>query len=309
MCGMTLRLDPRRPILWRTPHSLQVGADPVLAHLDEVSDGDARLVDALAVGVTRSGLAMLADHAGVAARRVDALLEALAPALEPPRPPSGAAPSTIAVVGRGVGAQRIAGILQEAGSAVVLAGPGEVVVGQRGRRPALAVLVSTHVIDPLEHQRWLRADVAHLPVVFGEAAATIGPRVEPGATACLGCVERARALDEPLRAAIAAQLQGRAAAAESASLATEAAVEALRMLRASIPNRTDLPVASTSVRLDADSGARTTTAWWPDSACGCRGLTTRSEPVSRRENGSPPVQPAPRSSAEPTTARARVALG
>ena len=56
MCAMTLRLDPRRPIVWRTPHSLQIGVDPVLAVLDDVSEGDARLIDALAVGVPRSGL-------------------------------------------------------------------------------------------------------------------------------------------------------------------------------------------------------------------------------------------------------------
>ena len=301
---MTLRLDPRRPIVWRTPHSLQFGVDPVLAHLDDVSDGDARLIDALVVGVTRSGLSMLAEHADVAAHRVDELLEAIAPALAPAQPHPAAAPPTIAVVGHGLGAQRVAGVLHEAGNRVVLRAHGTPVSRLRGRGPVVAVLVSTHVIDPLEHQRWLRADVAHLPIVFGEAATTIGPWVEPGSTACLGCVERIRALDEPLRAAIAAQLQGRAAAAESASLATEAGVEALRMLRAGIPNRLEGPRASTSVRLDAASGARTTTTWWPSEGCGCRGLRPRAAPESRRGTGSAPARPAPTSTAAPTTARA-----
>lgn len=304
---MTLRLDPRRPIVWRTPHSLQIGVDPVVARLDDVSDGDARLVDALAVGVTRAGLAMLAEHAGVPRDRVERLLAAVAPALvatPAERAHDGAGLPSIAVVGRGLGTERVAGVLQEAGHPVMIVASGTVGRRVRGRRPALAVLVSAHVIDPLEHQRWLRDDVPHLPIVFGEVAVTVGPVVAVGSSACLGCVERERARRDPARAAIAAQLWGRPAAAESASLATEAAVEALRMLRASIPSRLHDPAASASVRLDAASGARTTTAWRPSEGCGCRGLTLRSEPAPRRGTGSAPARPAPRSTAAPTTARA-----
>lgn len=318
---MTLRLDPRLPIVWRTPHSLQIGVDPVIVVLDAVSDGDGRLVDALAVGVTRDGLAMLADRAGVAERRVDELLAAVAPALAVTR--AAASDTTvrpaIAVVGAGLGAQRVAAVLHEAGHPVALHAPGTAAT-TRGRRPSLAVLVSTHVIDPLEHQRWLRVDVPHLPIVFGEAAVTIGPLVAVGATACLGCVEREHARRDPARAAIATQLWGRAAAAESASLATEAAVEALRMLRASIPAPhddpapvadpapRDEPVASMSVRLDAANGVRATTEWWPDDGCGCRELNPSSAPAPRRGTGSAHARPAPTSTAAPTTARAPFAL-
>ncbi len=72
---------------WRTPHTLQIGVDPVLARLDGVSEGDARLIDALTIGVPRSGLDMLADLAGVDQRRVDQLLAALASALgDEPQP-------------------------------------------------------------------------------------------------------------------------------------------------------------------------------------------------------------------------------
>ena len=310
MCAMTLRLDPRRPIVWRTPHSLQIGVDPVLAQLDDVGDGDARLVDALAVGVTRAGLAMLAEHAGVPAPRVETLLASVAPALVTTTAgdPAGAvARPTIAVVGRGVGAQRVAGVLLEAGHPVTLLAPGTAETAARGRRPAMAVLVTTHVIDPLEHLRWLRADVPHLPIVFGEAAVTIGPLVAPGATACLGCVERSRALDDAARTAIASQLWGAPAAAESPALATEAAVEALRMLRAGIPNPDADPGASSSLRLDAESGAREAAEWWPSESCGCHGLTGRSAPESRRGTGSAHARPVPRSTAAPTTARALAA--
>lgn len=300
---MTLRLDPRRPIVWRTPHSLQIGVDPVLASLDDVSEGDARLVDALAVGVTRAGLAMLAERAAVPERRVDAVLDALAPALESPAASAARPRPAIAVVGTGIGAHRIASVLLDAGNAVTLTPTST--VRARGARPSVAVLVSTHVIDPFEHQRWLRVDVPHLPIVFGEAAASVGPLVLPGESGCLACVEQLRTLDDPARPAIAAQLWRTAAAAETASLATEAAVEALRLLRAGILT----PPLSTSVRLDAESGARTEQQWRPSAQCGCRGLSPWPEPAPRRENGSAPARRGPRSPVAPTTVRARVAPG
>lgn len=299
MCAMTLRLDPRRPIVWRTPNSLQIGVDPALAQLDDVSDGEARLVDALAVGVTRSGLEMLAQQQGVPPHRLDAVLSTITPALAPSALPT-AAPPAFAVVGVGLGAQRVAGVLREAGHPVSLIAPAAPATdpagSSRGRRPAVAVLVSSHVIDPREHQRWLRRDVPHLPIVFGEAAVTVGPLVHPGTSACLGCVERHRTLADPARTAIATQLWGAPAAAESAALATEAAVEGLRMLRAEVPGR--------SLRLDADTGERTATVWHPDAQCGCLGLSFRAEPAPRRETGSATARPARWSLAAPTRVRA-----
>jgi len=320
MCAMTLRLDPRRPIVWRTPHSLQIGVDPVLAQLDDVSDGHVRLIDALSVGVTRSGLAMLAEQAGVPAPHVDELLAGLDAALLSPVTADVRAPSaltsksvlptkpeksmaarpapraTIAVVGSGIGATRVAAVLSEAGLAATLVRPGltESTALVRGRRATAAVLVSAHVIDPREHCRWLRSDVPHVPVVFGEAAVTVGPLVEVGTTACLACVEQRRTRDDPARPAIASQLWGTAAAAESAGLATEAAVEALRMLRARIltsRNNADgdadadaIARAAVSVRLDAATGDRVEREWWPNEQCGCGGLSPLSEPALRRES-------------------------
>ena len=278
----------------------------MLAHLDNVSDGDARLIEALVVGVTRAGLAMLAERAGVLPHRVDELLAGVTAAMVDPTwsTPAAAPRPTITVVGVGVGAQRVAGVLVEAGHPVAIAVPGAMT---RGRRPATAVLVTAHVIDPHEHERWLRRDVPHLPIVFGEVSATIGPLVEVGVTACLRCVERHRTNDDFARPAIATQLWGQAAAAQSPALATEAAIEALRMLRTTsraAARGSDSPAATFSVRLDADSGLRTMREWWPNEGCGCRGLTALPEPAPRRETGSPPAPPAPWSHAAPTTARA-----
>lgn len=295
MCGMTLRLDPRRPIVWRTPHSLQVGVDPVLAHLDDVSEGEAQLIDALAVGVLRSGLDMLAESAGLEPGRVDAVLAALEAALltasaavDVPR---------VDVVGAGLGAQRIAAVLLESGFAVTARAPGT----RAARRPAphAVVLVSAHVVDPLEHQRWLRADVLHLPVVFGEASVRVGPLVDPGRSACLACVEQQRTCSDPAWPAIAAQLWGTQAAAEAAALATEAAVEVVRLVRGGVRER--------SIRIDADSGERTTTRWAVSERCGCHGLgavTALSAHEPRQESGSEPDRRALPLTERPTTARA-----
>lgn len=57
---MILRLDPRWPLVWRTPTSVQVGIDPPLVILDPISELEERLLAAIAVGVSESGLAMLA---------------------------------------------------------------------------------------------------------------------------------------------------------------------------------------------------------------------------------------------------------
>ncbi len=299
MCGMILRLDSRRPLVWRSPRCLQLGVDPRLAVLDDVTDGDARLIDALTAGVTRTGLGTLAAQAGVAAHRVDEVLEAVAPALE--RQPSPGDDSTgawrrppIAIVGRGAAAARVAGVLGEAGHPVVL---GESITRVGGRRPGAAVLVSGYVVDPREHQRWLRRDIAHLPIVFGEVAVTIGPFVVPGVTACLTCVERRRSADDPAWSAVAPQLWGRSAPTETAALATEAAVETLRMLRSR-------SVDGLAVRLDVTNGERCERVWQPSEQCGCRGLSPRPAPALRRESGSEPARPAPTSAAAPTTARA-----
>ncbi|KRF32738.1 hypothetical protein [Yonghaparkia sp. Soil809] len=255
---MVLRIDPRRPLVWRTPHSIQIGVDPVVAIIDPVDDGDARLIAALATGVTRSGLGMLASTLGVAASRVDELLTALEPAFT--APPVAAAVRRVAVIGAVPAAGRIARIVADAGHPVIAAAHG---AGVLDESIDAAVLVSHHVIDPTEHLAWLRRDIVHVPVVIGEQSATVGPRVEPGTTPCLACVDQARTAADPAWPAIEAQLWGQEAAADAPMLATEAAIEVLRVLRER---------DAASVRIDAVTGRRHRRTWAPSARCGCRGL-------------------------------------
>jgi hypothetical protein len=243
---------------------------------------------------------MIAELVRVDHRRVDALLATLSGALVGSQTPGATRPIT--VVGLGLGAQRIAAVLIEAGYVVTVRASGTAT--QTGRstprsRPEAVVLVSAHVIDPVEHQRWLRSDVLHVPVVFGEAGVRVGPLVDPGRSACLACVEQQRTLDDPAWPAMAAQLWGRAAAAETSALATEAAVEVLRLLRDRTVDR--------SIRLDADSGERTTARAAVSDRCGCHGLNVVSGLSARelrQETGSARGLPALWSPAPPTTTRA-----
>lgn len=254
---MVLRIDPRRPLVWRTPHSIQIGVDPVVAVVDPVDDGDARLIAALATGVTRGGLSMLASTLGVAPARVDELLAHLEPAFAPLPAP---AVRRVAVIGAVPAAGRIARIVADAGHPVIAAAHGAGVVDSS---IDAAILVSHHVVDPNEHLAWLRRDIVHVAIVIGEQSATVGPRVEPGVTPCLACVDQARTAADPAWPAIESQLWGMPAHADAPMLATEAAIEALRVLR----ERDDA-----SVRIDAITGRRHRRSWAPSAQCGCRGL-------------------------------------
>ncbi len=320
MCGMILRLDSRRPLVWRSPRCLQLGVDPRLAVLDDVTDADARLIDALTTGISRAGLSTLAAQAGVPDHRVDEVLQVVSPALLPAGEQPAAPRPAVAVVGRGVAAARVAGVIGEAGHPVAF---GESITRVGGRRPGVAVLVSGHVCDPLEHQRWLRRDIAHLPIVFGEVAVTIGPLVVPGATACLTCIETRRTAADAAWPAVAPQLWGRSATTETVEHATAAAVEVLRMLRrrgdtgldephrreaAEVAARRAGTSAGLTLRLDVSTGERTERVWSPSEQCGCRGLSPRPAPALRRESGSGSARPAPTSAAAPTTARALAGL-
>lgn len=79
---MVLRLDPRFPVVWRTPSSVQLGVDPPAAIVEALTETQERMLAALAVGVSESGLAMLArGHDDERA----SLIAAIAPALEAPK--------------------------------------------------------------------------------------------------------------------------------------------------------------------------------------------------------------------------------
>jgi bacteriocin biosynthesis cyclodehydratase domain-containing protein len=191
---MVLRLDPSLPLLWRTPSSLQVGSDEPLVVLDDVSDGEDRLLAALSVGVSPTGYAMLARSLGVASEVADRLLSRLEAALVDE---TGSASPTAAVLGDSPLARTVAALLGACGA---LGSVDDSVV---------VVLVADWVLAPVDHLSWLNRDVPHLPVVVAERTVTVGPLVEPGDGPCLHCVHLARLDDDPSWGAVATQLLGR----------------------------------------------------------------------------------------------------
>ncbi|WP_394768053.1 hypothetical protein [Lacisediminihabitans sp.] len=257
---MVLRLDPRLPLLWRTPSSLQFGVDAPRVVLEEVSAADERMIAALLVGVSRSGLDMIAASAGGGHDEVGLLLDRLGPALVAAA--EDAPPGRVTVVGDGPAAEHIAHLLRRSNVAVV----------PDGDEASLVVIVAGYVIPPELHGRWLGRDLPHLPVVFGDEAVRIGPLVEPGIGPCLWCVELARTDADPAWPAIATQLLGRRSSAEGALLVEEVAVSVARLVleRIARPEEREPGGPATSLAIGTADGERRSAVWWPHPDCLCR---------------------------------------
>ena len=258
---MVLRLDPRFPLLWRTPQSLQFGADRPRVVLEAVSHADELVIAALVTGVSRSGAEMIGRSAGLPDGACDALIRALDPALEHPAPPQ--APATAVVIGAGETAELVKRLLIESGMAVLADEP--------DASPEIAVIVAHYVIEPEVHGRWLRRDIPHLAVVFGDEVVRVGPIIRPGAGPCLYCLELHRTDSDPSWPAIASQLWHRRSGIESSLVAAEVAATVARLVLARrIVHRIE-PL--TTIEIDAGSGERMLREWGSHPECGCASLT------------------------------------
>lgn len=281
---MAIALDPRIQRVWRTPDCLQFGVEQSVLVLDGVSAADERMLAALACGVTREGLQLLAERAGAPPGAATALLKRVAPVLArddglqsrderlPGRPP------LVVLDAAGPTASQLARMLTDAGA--------EVRGGLAWDDPALdraeaAVLVGSYAIQPQRSARWLRRDIAHLPVVFGDAGVTVGPWVRPGAAPCLRCVDLHRTAADPAWPVMATQLHTLPPPGEdaitSAIVAARAAALALAGIAAARGRPVTPPPVGVSWRLLRDradwSGADwVSVAWEPHPECGCLGL-------------------------------------
>ena len=258
---MALRLDPRFPLLWRTPQSLQFGLDRPRVVLEAVSHADELLIAALVAGVSRSGAQMIGRSAGLDDTTLASLLRALEPALEQPVPRR--SPASAIVSGSGETAELVKRLL--AGSGVT------VLPDEREATPEIAVIVAHYVIEPEVHGRWLRRDVPHLGVVFGDEIVRIGPIIRPGAGPCLYCLELHRTDCDPSWPAMASQLWHRRSGIESSLVAGEVAATVARMVLA---RRIVHPIEPmTTIEIDAATGDRVLREWGFHPECGCASLT------------------------------------
>jgi bacteriocin biosynthesis cyclodehydratase domain-containing protein len=294
---MILRLDPRFPLVWRTPDTIQLGIDRPLAIVPGVTAPLESVINALRVGVPRSGALMLGRQAGATDAATTALLRALAPALvggepRPVRPGAEGPPVTAAwfdgrragtadadagtrpvvcVDGDGPTAQRIRGLLTDLGITVVAVEAHPPEAGPKHTDPDLAVIVDHFVLAPERHNRWLRRDVPHLPVLFGDAEARVGPLVEPGAGPCLTCLELERVDEDPAWPAIACQLLHRTAPTETARLGIEVATTAAGLVHERLFAASN-QFAAASLAIDAETLTVRRRAHRPHERCGCRFL-------------------------------------
>jgi bacteriocin biosynthesis cyclodehydratase domain-containing protein len=263
---MVLRLDPRLPLVWRSPSDVQLGIDPPVIVLREVSPVQERMIAALVAGVSAPGLTMIAG--GQATER-DELLERLAPALEPPRELAGdSGPMLVAVSGGDELAAAITELLARSGVAVTTAVEASALADSGAD---LAVLTGQFVLAPTERSVWLRRDVPHLPVVLSDTAAHIGPVIEPGTGPCLLCLELHRRDKDVAWPAIASQLLGRRSPAQSAALLSETAALAARAVLERLVSDA-VTGSAVSVRLDGVTGERRERRWSVHPECGCTGI-------------------------------------
>jgi bacteriocin biosynthesis cyclodehydratase domain-containing protein len=259
---MVLRLDPRLPLVWRTPTSLQLGVSRPVVVLTEVSVTVERMLAALAGGVPRSGLGMIARSGGLDQAAVDRFLTQVGPALL--REQADDARRVVVVTGEGPTAEAVTRLLSVEGFTVRIA---RTVSAAEQESCDLAVAVGQFVLEPELHGLWLRRDVPHLAILLSDAGASIGPLVEPGRSACLYCVQRHATDADPAWPAIASQLWGRAAAADTPLVASEAAAMATRL----VASRFGVGAVASSGRiiLDAATGETTLQPVDPHPACGC----------------------------------------
>ncbi|GAB3580942.1 hypothetical protein GCM10027406_21210 [Leifsonia lichenia] len=278
---MVYALDPRIHRVWRSPSTLQFGVDRAILTLDDLSNADERMLVALDAGVTMSGLQMVARRARADAAAPARLLRRLAPVLAVPLPrqqedgqqedgekqggEQQRRERPVAVLdGAGHTAVRLIELLDAAG---VDARSGLSWTDPVVDKAAVAVVVGAFAIEPERHRRWLRRDVPHLAVVFGDDRVRVGPFVEPGLGPCLGCVDLWLADADPAWPAMASQLYTRDARRETPLIGSAAASVAGFALLGRLGGGREL--SRSSVTIDYADGAQAEQSWEPHPACGC----------------------------------------
>ena len=192
------RLHPSSPLLWRDEHTLQLGDDGGL-RIDAEDAWVEPLLSRLRSGFRRGAFDVIAHAAGAPREAARMLLARLEPVLLDDIAPARSAWVESIGIDDGRSEYRMREALADEGIALV----------EIGQQPAVGIVLVNGASAALQFVRYLRADIAHLPVAFEPGRATIGPLVVPGASACLACRDaHARDLD-PAWPLLHAQMIGR----------------------------------------------------------------------------------------------------
>jgi hypothetical protein len=278
---MILRLDPGVPLVWRDTHTLQLGVDRVICVFPEPTGRTENLLTALRAGSPRSALIVTAcdgQRRERATAEVDALLDLVADALLPDTAGEDTSRPIVVVDGAGSTARHLSAVLHDAGYDVAAPGSSD------DRVVAAAIIIGDRVLPPWRHGPWLRRDVPHLPIVFGDDGATLGPFVDLDGP-CLRCVALARTDEDPAWPAICMQLDALPPLAEPAMLSAQVVALAARWLDARVRDG-ERTRAATSIRVHPD-GSISERLHAPHPRCGCRALPENVTSLAAR----PPVRP------------------
>jgi hypothetical protein len=270
---MDIRLDPRLPLVWRDPHTLQVGVDHPVAILTGVTSRHERIISAIAAGHGRSGTGVVAQRAGCRDADGLELVAKWTPALLEPRAP---VTLPVHVAGDCPLAEEISSLFTAEGVPTIRVS-GD--TAEMGPLPLLGVAVSDHVHDPVLARAWLRRDIPHLAVVTGDFSTRIGPLVVPGRTACAHCLDLHRASGDSSWGVIAGQLWGRPHVTQSLVATRDIAVRVVRRVLARVAadsttaagDALAIPDAAIET-IVAETGALTGSTSRPHPDCGCAAL-------------------------------------
>lgn len=283
---MALRIDPRIPVVWRSPETIQLGVRRPLATVEHADAVDVVLIDALRIGTVRSALDVLAHELGGDARQVDILLASVERALLDDAP---ATRRSVVVDPQSSASPRISESIEAAGFEV-----GGAVTDDTDA----VVLAADYVVDPRTAARLQSSDIPHLPVVFDDGGAHIGPLVVPGTAPCLACIELGRAHVDEAWPAIAAQLLGRVATHAPSRVQYAAAAEAASALAVFLDSGEN-PLAEAILTIDGRTGTTTRSAVTANAECACRSLSGSVTTLVPRADDRPARPSSPRVAAVP----------
>ena len=295
--------------LWRDRDTVQIGIDPrravaisgmsqaseVIRLLDGSRERDQLVIEARERGVqpavTERIITLLAA-AGVLVDFSSDVLRSLPPELTQQLMPVLAAASvagqdgdggarliarrsstTMLVCGSGPIVAIVADLLTRSGLAIQSRpkAPVEQLAGPQPTDPPDLVVLVGHQ-SPVETAELSRVRLPHLAVYADEAIGVVGPLVQPGLTACLRCIDLAKAERDPAWPLILAQLAGRSAeprACDAVLATTVAAQAAAQALAFADQSPLAQATANGTLELVCPTWQWRRRSWLPHPACSC----------------------------------------
>lgn len=286
------RLDPDFPLLWRDVDTVQFG-------LDGPSGDDGRntavriplsepwvepLLQAMRSGFRRNSFDVIAHGVGAPREAARELLRKLEPVLrtDPPQAPA-VWTESVNIADSRVEA-RIGHALRDEG----------IPMANRAAPGSVGVVLVHGAASAHQLARYLRDDLAHLPISFEPGGTTVGPLIVPGRTPCLSCRDAHERDRDPAWPSMHAQLIGATSVPITAAHTAQAAGLAARVL-----GEADGSKLTKSVRVSPD-GHRVWREATFHEECLCREQTCRS-PRETVTDGAPLAPPS-------ATRRARESL-